>query len=274
MCPFNSRNSARIHMKLQAIRHYYVPELCRRRMDSDTLRTISLCQCRAVSSRYFLVVVVNGCWDYVDRNSYGRKQIMPRKTFFSFHYQEDVWRAWNVRNSWVVGKDKESVGFYDASVFEASQKESDDALKNFLRDGLKNTSVTCVLAGQYTASRRWVRYEIVRSVLKGNGLLTVDIHGVKNSANIFGKKGIDPLSEVGVYCSNGQIYFAEIKSGKWVKYEDYTLAIPASDLWFTAPTTLDVTRISDHALRYDYAAQNGRENISGWIETAAGLAGR
>lgn len=108
------------HMKLQAIRHYYVPELCRRRMDSDTLRTISLCRCRAVSSRYFLVVVVNGCWDYVDRNSYGRKLIMPRKTFFSFHYQEDVWRAWNVRNSWVVGKDKESVGFYDASVFEAS----------------------------------------------------------------------------------------------------------------------------------------------------------
>ncbi|MBV4365944.1 TIR domain-containing protein [Erwinia phyllosphaerae] len=199
---------------------------------------------------------------------------MPRKTFFSFHYQEDAWRAWNVRNSWVVGGDKESVGFYDASVFEASQKESDNALKNFLRDGLKNTSVTCVLAGQYTASRRWVRYEIVRSVLKGNGLLTVDIHGVKNNANILGKKGIDPLSEVGVYCSNGQIYFAEIKNGKWVKYEDYTLAIPASDLWFTAPTTLGVIRVSDHALRYDYAAQNGRSNISGWIETAAGLAGR
>lgn len=33
---------------------------------------------------------------------------MPRKTFFSFHYQEDVWRAWNVRNSWVVPKEKES----------------------------------------------------------------------------------------------------------------------------------------------------------------------
>ncbi|WP_218279076.1 TIR domain-containing protein [Plesiomonas shigelloides] len=87
-----------------------------------------------------------------------------------------------------MGRDKESVGFYDASVFEASQKESDNALKNFLRDGLKNTSVTCVLAGQYTASRCWVRYEIVRSVLKGNGLLTVDIHGVKNNANILGKK--------------------------------------------------------------------------------------
>lgn len=212
--------------------------------------------------------------DSLAGNSYERKQIMPRKTFFSFHYQEDVWRAWNVRNSWVVAKDKESEGFYDASVFEASQKEGDTALKNFLRDGLKNTSVTCVLAGQYTASRRWVRYEIVRSVLKGNGLLTVDIHGVKNNAQVLGTKGIDPLSEVGVYSSNGQIYFAEIKGGKWVKYEDYTSAIRASDLWFAAPTTANVTKISEHYLRYDYAAQNGRENISGWIETAAGLAGR
>lgn len=200
---------------------------------------------------------------------------MPRKTFFSFHYQEDAWRAWNVRNSWVVGtQDKESVGFFDGSVFEASQKESDDVLKNFLRDGLKNTSVTCVLAGQYTASRRWVRYEIVRSVLKGNGLLTVDIHGVKNNAQLLGKKGTDPLSEVGVYCYNDRIYFAELKGGKWVKYEDYTLAIPATDLWFAAPKTSSVTKISDHSLRYDYAAQNGRANISGWIETAAGLAGR
>lgn len=27
---------------------------------------------------------------------------MARRTFFSFHYKPDVWRAWNVRNCWVV----------------------------------------------------------------------------------------------------------------------------------------------------------------------------
>lgn len=199
---------------------------------------------------------------------------MARKTFFSFHYQQDVWRAWNVRNSWVVTPNRESVGFFDRSVFEASKKESDDALKTFLRDGLKNTSVTCILAGQYTASRRWVRYEIVRSVLKGNGMLTVDIHGVKNDAQVLGVKGVDPLSEVGVYRSNEKIYFAELKGGKWVRYEDYTLAIPAADLWFAAPTSTSVIKLSQHCMRYDFAAQNGRQNISAWIETAAGLAGR
>ncbi|WP_409525148.1 TIR domain-containing protein [Nitrincola sp. MINF-07-Sa-05] len=199
---------------------------------------------------------------------------MARKTFFSFHYQEDVWRVWNVRNCWVVSKDQVAEGFYDSSVFEASKKESDEALKTFLRNGLKNTSVTCVLSGQYTASRRWVRYEIVRSVLKGNGLLTVDIHGVENNAKELGVKGTDPLAEVGVYLANGKIYFAELKDDKWVKYSDYTLAIPASDLWFDAPTSNTVIKLSKHCMRYDFAAQKGRENIAGWIETAAALAGR
>lgn len=199
---------------------------------------------------------------------------MARRTFFSFHYQEDVWRAWNVRNCWVVNNDRQSVGFFDGSVFEASKKEGDDALKVFLRDGLNNTSVTCVLTGQLTASRRWVRYEIVRSVLKGNGLLAVDIHGVKNKAQVTGVKGADPLAEVGVYRSNDKIFFAELKGGRWVKYADYTLAIPASDLWFDAPTSDTVVPLSRHCMRYDFVAQNGRANIAGWIETAAGLAGR
>lgn len=198
---------------------------------------------------------------------------MTHRTFFSFHYQEDVWRVWNVRNCGAIRKDQEE-GFYDSSVFEASQKESDEALKSFLRNGLKNTSVTCILAGQYTAARRWVRYEIVRSVLKGNGLLTVDIHGVKNKEKELGVKGANPLDEVGVYLSNGKIYFAERKSGQWVKYSDYTSAIPASDLWFDAPTSTDVVKLSKHYMRYDFAAQNGRENIASWIEHAANLAGR
>ncbi|MGE6993909.1 TIR domain-containing protein [Pseudomonas sp. NPDC047961] len=199
---------------------------------------------------------------------------MARRTFFSFHYQEDVWRAWNVRNCWVVNDEQASVGFFDASVFEASKKEGSEALKTFLRNGLNNTSVTCVLAGQFTAARRWVRYEIVRSVLKGNGLLTVDVHGLRNSEKELGVKGTDPLDEVGVYLANGKIFFAERKDDEWVKYSDYAPAIPASDLWFDAPTSNKVVKLSKYCMRYDFAAQNGRENIGGWIETAAALAGR
>lgn len=201
---------------------------------------------------------------------------MARRTFFSFHYQPDVWRAWNVRNSWVVNTNEQiSNGFFDSSVFEASKKESADTLKRFLREGLDNTSVTCVLAGNQTWSRRWVRYEIARSILKKNGILTVYIHGVKNKDSETAEKGADPLAQMGVYkAENGNIYFAEWKEEKWEKYEDYTLAIPAADLWFQAPTSTDVVQLSNYCMSYDYTEQNGAENIGGWIETAAGLAGR
>lgn len=200
---------------------------------------------------------------------------MARRTFFSFHYVADVWRAWNVRNSWVVKpEDQVDRGFFDSSVFEASKKESDASLKAFLREGLKNTSVTCVLTGADTWRRRWVRYEIARSVVKGNALLTVYIHGVENKDGEVAAKGADPLAQMGVYKTDKGIFLAEWKSNKWVRYDDYTLAIPEGDLWFAAPTSTSVVQLSTHCMAYDFAAQDGRENIGGWIETAAGLAGR
>ncbi len=39
---------------------------------------------------------------------------MARRVFFSFHYERDVWRAGQVRNSWVT-KDREEAGFWDAA---------------------------------------------------------------------------------------------------------------------------------------------------------------
>lgn len=200
---------------------------------------------------------------------------MARRTFFSFHYKPDVWRAWNVRQCWVVKpQDQEDHGFFDGSVFEASQKEGDESLKRFLREGLENTSVTCVLAGTETWTRRWVRYEIARSVLKGNGLMTVYIHGVKNNKQEVATKGADPLAQMGVYKTDTGIFLAEWSAGKWVKYDDYTRAIPAGDLWFPAPKNNDVVQFSTHCKSYDFVADDGRTKIGSWIEEAAKAAGR
>ncbi|EGQ8495345.1 TPA: TIR domain-containing protein [Vibrio parahaemolyticus] len=200
---------------------------------------------------------------------------MSRKTFFSFHYTSDVWRVWNVRNCWVV-KPEEQVaeGFFDSSVFEASKKESVDNLKTFLKNGLKNTSVTCVLAGKETYLRRWVRYEIVRSVLKGNGLLTVHIHNLKDKNGYTTSKGIDPLSCIGVYKSGENIYFAEKNDDKWEKYGDYQSPISAKVLKFSEPKDNVVLPLSRFYSNYDFVNNNGRENISKWIDSAAKQVGR
>ena len=127
-------------------------------------------------------------------------QANKRRVFFSFYYQNDINRVNIVRNSWVVRPDRtmDGLGFYDASIWEASKRKGDDSLKNLIREGIDNTSVTCVLAGNQTWARRWVRYEIARSVVKGNGLLTVHVSGLKCMQNGVGTRGLNPLDFMGI----------------------------------------------------------------------------
>lgn len=101
---------------------------------------------------------------------------MARKTFFSFKY-EDVTRAMVVRNSWVT---QDARGFIDKADFEAIQQEGDDAIRDWIDDQLKGTSVTVVLVGADTNKSKWVKYEIDQSVARGNGLLGIDVSKIKD----------------------------------------------------------------------------------------------
>src|SRR5260221_14754767 len=87
-----------------------------------------------------------------------REQVMARRVFFSFKY-EDVSRAMVVRNSWVT-QGKEAAGFIDAADFEALKRRGDEAIQNWIDSQLKGTSVTVVLIGEETCGSRWVKYEI------------------------------------------------------------------------------------------------------------------
>jgi hypothetical protein len=102
-----------------------------------------------------------------------------RNVFFSFHYQRDIWRANVVRNSGaVIGES--AAGFRDASLWEEAKKKGDQAIKTLIDDGLRGTTVTVVLIGAETASRNYVTYEIEKSIERGNGLLGLRIHNIKD----------------------------------------------------------------------------------------------
>lgn len=47
---------------------------------------------------------------------------MAKRTFFSFHYQRDIWRVNVVRNSGVV-IGSSAAGFHDASLWEEAEKK-------------------------------------------------------------------------------------------------------------------------------------------------------
>lgn len=114
---------------------------------------------------------------------------MARRAFFSFHYERDVWRASQVRNSWVTKSDREAAGFWDAAEWEAVRKQGNEAVRGWIDRQLEGTSVTVVLIGAETSSREWVRYEIERSYEKGNGIVGIHIHNLKDQNGNTDKKG-------------------------------------------------------------------------------------
>lgn len=202
-------------------------------------------------------------------------QPQKRRVFFSFHYQNDIWRVNQIRNSWRYQHEgrREAEGFFDGSIWERSKRTSDDSLKTLIREGLQNTSVTCILVGSETYARRWVRYEIARSIVKGNGLLVVRIHNMKNQAGYTAQAGLNPLDCMGTYkLDDGRILLAEKNNGKWVRYSDYTQAVTLPGQW-RQPTTAAVLPLSTYARDYCYVGHYGSANFPSWVRHAAGMGG-
>ena len=83
------------------------------------------------------------------------------------------------RKSWVT-QGKEAAGFIDAADFEEVKRKGDTAIKNWIDKQLEGTSVTVVLVGEKTCSSRWVKYEIKKSIERGNGLLGIDVSKIKD----------------------------------------------------------------------------------------------
>lgn len=116
---------------------------------------------------------------------------MARRVFFSFHFDQDIFRANQVRNSNVVtGPDV--AGFFDHSEYEEAKKEGRAGIERMIRRHLERTTVTVVLIGIYTAERHWVKFEIEESAKRKNGFLGVYIHHLKNQKGQTSSRGAKP----------------------------------------------------------------------------------
>jgi hypothetical protein len=142
------------------------------------------------------------------------RNTMARRVFFSFHYQNDVWRASIVRNAHVIDGTA-AAGFQDASLWEEAKKKGDAAIQRMIDAALANTTVTAVLIGAETANREWVDYEIKKSIERGNGLLGIYIDQIKDQRGKTSARGVVPKvlldAKAPVYEWNGS------KFGDWVE---------------------------------------------------------
>jgi MTH538 TIR-like domain (DUF1863) len=162
---------------------------------------------------------------------------MPRKVFFSFHYQRDVRRVVQVRNSWVVRPGGEAQPFYDKAEFEKA-KARVGGIEKWIEEQLRGTSCTVVLYGAETHLREWVGYEIKRSYQLKKGMLAIDIHNVKDPQNGADVPGVNPLSNWHIEKNGTKTY------------------------------------LNDMYANYDWVRDNGYANLPIWIEDAIIAAGR
>ena len=205
------------------------------------------------------------------------KPAVKRKVFFSFYYQLDINRVNVVRQSWRAHHPDSLLApsFFDSSLWESAKREEPESIKQLIRGGVRNTSAVCVLAGSETWTRRWVKYEIARSVIDKRGLLTVTIHGIRNMNTGQGTfPGINPCSQMAVgKVEGGAYYLFENILGLWRRYQDYTRQVPKPS-YLPDMDVGCVRPLSSGTSCFDYSLQEGAKNLGGWIDLAAKAVGR
>lgn len=147
---------------------------------------------------------------------------MARHVFFSFHYENDVWRANIVRNSWVTKPNSEKAGFIDKAEFEEIKKGGEIAIKRWIDSQLYGTSVTVVLIGSDTSNRPYVKYELEKSYSRGNGMLGIFINKIRDSDGNTSSKGDEYFGEIGKDSRGCAVYFSsKYKTYDWVDDDGY-----------------------------------------------------
>jgi len=85
---------------------------------------------------------------------------MARRAFYSFHYAPDNWRASQVRNMGVIEGNTPATD----NDWESIKKGGDAAIQKWIDDQMDGKSVAIVLIGANTAGRKWIKYEIKKSL--------------------------------------------------------------------------------------------------------------
>lgn len=107
-----------------------------------------------------------------------------RRVFFSFHYARDAWSVGQIRNSWVANPAHGAQLFMDKAQWESVKRQGDQAIRSWIDRQMDGASVTVVLIGPETLGRKWVRYEVDRSLRNGKGLIGVTMEGIVQSNRI------------------------------------------------------------------------------------------
>lgn len=109
--------------------------------------------------------------------------------FYSFHYDNDVFRVQQIRNMDVIEGDEPVL----PTAWGQIKRRGDDAVERWIDESMKYKRCVLVLVGEETANRRWVQYEIKKAYESRKGLLGVYVHNLKCPRTGQCAKGANPF---------------------------------------------------------------------------------
>ncbi len=192
------------------------------------------------------------------------------RAYFCFHYQPDIWRVNQIRSHWLSFPGSEAAGFWDPDTWEERAENGDAATMALIDTGLNHTQLTFVLIGTNTFKRRWVRYELLQSLARGNAIVGIHINSLPDIKGNTLPLGENPLDYVGFYVDR-QNFRVDLHewANEWKRcgetaIENLTLPIENTD----------GARLSHFFKTYDWVNDNGTQNMSTWVDEAVSLVSR
>ena len=173
-----------------------------------------------------------------------------RQVFYSFHFNNDSWRAGQVRNMGVV----EGNPPVSSNEWEEVKRKGDDSIRKWINSHMEYRSCVIVLIGSETSTRKWCKYEIERAWKEGKGIVGIHIHNLKNALGEQDLKGDNPFNQF--YIDKTINYIAE---------RDYPIdenEIPLSRICKTYDPPYTTSKFV-----YDYI----KDHINDWTEEAIAI---
>jgi Thoeris protein ThsB, TIR-like domain len=191
---------------------------------------------------------------------------MHQSVFFCFDYQDALdLRAAIINTRWLSDSQRSSEGFFDQSEWAQAVSDGDDAVKELLDSSLIKTTVTLVLIGTDTYSKRWVRYVICKSLSMGKRVIGININKIQ-LANIEIKEyGMNPFDFLAIkYHQDGKaVDIIEKNKGNWEICKDikgFTLPKPTSKEKFGK-----AYKLSKFLVTRNWIEDDGFDNLASWI---------
>lgn len=119
---------------------------------------------------------------------------MARKCFYSFHYEQDNWRASMVRKIGTIEGNQPASDNDWETIAHGPNHEA--RIERWIAEQMKGRTCTIVLVGSGTAKRKWINHEIIKSWNEGLGVVGIRIHGLKNRLGETSVMGENPFDHI------------------------------------------------------------------------------